>query len=114
MHGSCGACVIDLSTIASLCCLARPGFWAIEAPGHCGKKGWFAGVTRNITITWVSPARLGDVLTIRCDVVEVRARTAVVRCEARLKHDGRLVFFGSHELTSAVKALEGAAKQSKL
>ncbi|TGZ84443.1 hypothetical protein EX30DRAFT_360504 [Ascodesmis nigricans] len=69
MHGSCGSCIIDLATCSSLCCLARPGFWAIPAPGYNGTKGWFAGVTRNLAITWVTPLRMGEKLRVRCEIV---------------------------------------------
>lgn len=60
------------------------------------------------------PARVGEVLEIRCEPVEVRPGKAVVRCEARSKgregKDGRsgegaLVFFGKHELESVVKKM---------
>lgn len=51
------------------------------------------------------PAKVGEVLEIRCQPVEVRPGKAVVRCEVRSRKTKGLLFFGKHELESVVRKM---------
>lgn len=62
MHGGAMALVYDMCTTAAAAPLARPGFWE------------FGGVSRVLSVTYLRPARVGTVVRIECEVIQMGGR----------------------------------------
>lgn len=62
MHGGAVALVYDMCTTAAAAPLARKGFWQ------------FGGVSRVLSVTYLRPIKVGMVIRIECEVLQIGAR----------------------------------------
>jgi len=76
--------IFDVLTTTSLLPIAAPGYWA------------HAGVTRNLSITCLRPAAIGEKLTIKSEVVQAGRRMCTLKAEMRRERDGQVVAVGEH------------------
>lgn len=83
LHGGAAATVFDICTTTALVPIAREGWWQ------------YAGVTRNLNITYLRPAPKGAKITITSNVVHAGARLATIKGEIR-GEDGKLLCMAEH------------------
>ncbi|KAI5848800.1 HotDog domain-containing protein [Tricharina praecox] len=69
LHGGAASLIFDVCTTCALVPYARRGFWQ------------FAGVTRSLNVSYLRPAKLGQKVEVRCEVVSIGKRLATVRGE---------------------------------
>jgi acyl-coenzyme A thioesterase 13 len=75
MHGGAIALVFDMCTTMCAAPMAREDFW------------WFGGVSRNLSVTYLRPVRMGMIVEIHCEVLQMGKRLATIRGELREKVD---------------------------
>jgi len=97
MHGGAIALVFDMCTTMCAAPLARRDFW------------WFGGVSRTLSITYLRPVKVGVVVLIECEVLQMGERLATIRGMMKDKSDGRILCVAEHN-----KASIDFAKQSRL
>ncbi|GJN66745.1 thioesterase superfamily protein [Purpureocillium lilacinum] len=84
LHGGAAATLFDFCTTMPLSLVNRPGFWQ------------YLGVTRNLNVTYMRPARAGDEVLIETHIVQVGKKLATLRGEMRRKKDGQLLCICEH------------------
>lgn len=86
LHGGAAATVFDYLTTMPLNVVARPGgYWQR------------LGVSRNLSVTYLRPAKAGEELLVECEVVQVSRRMAVLRGTMRRKADGKILMMCEHQ-----------------
>jgi acyl-coenzyme A thioesterase 13 len=88
MHGGAVALVFDMATTMCAAPLARRDFW------------WFGGVSRNLSVTYMRPARNGMTVEINCEVLQMGERLATIRGEFRDKASGKVLCVCEHNKAS--------------
>ena len=88
MHGGAIALVFDMATTMCAAPLARRDFW------------WFGGVSRNLSITYLRPTRMGMTVEIYCEILQMGDRLATIRGEFRNKADGKVLCVCEHNKAS--------------
>jgi acyl-coenzyme A thioesterase 13 len=82
LHGGATALIFDICTTCALAPIAREGYWQ------------FAGVTRNLNITYLRPAPCWSEVEIYCEVVNAGRRLATIKGEIR--KDGKVLSTAEH------------------
>ena len=84
LHGGCAATLFDFCTTMPLTLISRPGFWQ------------YLGVSRTLNVTYMRPARLGEEVLIRCEVVQAGKNLATLRGVMRRKSDDVILMVCEH------------------
>lgn len=96
LHGGCAATLFDYLTTLPLNVIARPGgYWQQ------------LGVSRNLGVTYLRPAKVGEELLIECETVQVSKRMAVLKGTMKRKSDGKVVMTCEHQKVN----IDAAASQ---
>jgi acyl-coenzyme A thioesterase 13 len=67
MHGGALALVFDMCTTICTGPIARKDFW------------WFGGVSRKLDVTYLRPVKVGSIIVIECEVLQIGRRLATIR-----------------------------------
>ncbi|KAI4596682.1 hypothetical protein KJ359_005024 [Pestalotiopsis sp. 9143b] len=79
LHGGCTATLFDSCTTWPLHLVNKPGFWT------------YMGVSRTLNCTYLLPIPVGTTVDIRCEILSIGKRLAVMKGEMRaVGEDGKL------------------------
>jgi acyl-coenzyme A thioesterase PaaI-like protein len=84
LHGGCTATLFDVCTTLPLALIMRPGVWEM------------LGVSRTLSISYLSPANVGDGVLIECEILQVGKRLATIRGVMKKVKDGAIVATCEH------------------
>lgn len=84
LHGGCTATLFDICTTLPLAFVTRPGFWDM------------LGVSRTLSISYLSAARVGDEVVIECELLQVGSKLAAIKGVMRRKKDNTIVATCEH------------------
>ena len=79
LHGGCVATLVDVLTTVALLTMTTRG-----------------GVSTDLSCSYCAPARLGERVTVTCEVVKMGKTLAWMECRVRRKGDGETVATGRH------------------
>ena len=117
LHGGCAASLIDVCSTGAIMTAGESRmensgiekfyiikyaivFYQLFARSVClliaTKNFLSGGVSNDLTATYVSPAREGDVLLIECSIIKVGKSLANTYTVIRNKHTGKIIAMGSH------------------
>lgn len=88
IHGGAVALVYDMCTTMCAAPLARKGFWE------------FGGVSRNLSITYLRPAKPDMDIMVTCEVLHMGTRLATIRGEMIDRSTGSLLSTAEHNKAS--------------
>ncbi|KAF5640794.1 hypothetical protein F52700_3505 [Fusarium sp. NRRL 52700] len=88
IHGGAIALIFDMCTTMSAAPLARKGFWE------------FGGVSRNISVTYLRPAKADRDILVECEVLSMGKRFVTIRGQMRDKESGVLLSVAEHSKAS--------------
>ncbi|BFZ55311.1 hypothetical protein PYCC9005_002351 [Savitreella phatthalungensis] len=86
MHGGAVATAIDLFTSCALVPQCRDGFWEMGP-----------GVSRNLNVTYLRPAKQGTTILFKCKIVSLSKRTVYMTCEVVDEATGKILATGTHD-----------------
>ncbi|KAF8460420.1 HotDog domain-containing protein [Kalaharituber pfeilii] len=84
LHGGATALLIDVTTTCALVPIAKPGFWQ------------YAGVSRNLSVTYLRPAPMGSTIVITAEVVQAGKTVCTVRGVVTDKKSGKVLSIAEH------------------
>jgi acyl-coenzyme A thioesterase 13 len=87
LHGAAHALIYDNCTTLALVAIAKPGFWML------------GGVSRVLDVKYVRGVKVGEEVTVECEVVHVGRRQAAIRGVLRDKR-GRVCSTCEHDKTN--------------
>ncbi|KAF5566286.1 hypothetical protein FPANT_14137 [Fusarium pseudoanthophilum] len=96
IHGGAIALIYDMCTTMSAAPLSRKGFWE------------FGGVSRNLSVTYIRPARADRDVLVECQILHMGERFVTIRGQMRDKESGALLSVAEHSKVSVM--FEQAAK----
>lgn len=89
LHGGCTATLFDICTTLPLAFITRPGYWDM------------LGVSRTLSISYLSAARVGDEVVVECEILQVGKKLAAIKGVMRKKKDGKIIATCEHGKYSA-------------
>lgn len=84
LHGGAAATLIDILSTIALALIARPGYWE------------YAGVSRNLNVTYLRPAPLGMKVRIVAEVVQAGKTVCSLRARVEDEKTGEWLSIGEH------------------
>ncbi|KAK0387731.1 hypothetical protein NLU13_3976 [Sarocladium strictum] len=90
IHGGAVALIYDMCTTMSAAPLSRKGFWE------------FGGVSRNLSVTYIRPAKADRDILVECEVLHMGQRLVTIRGQMRDKESGALLSVAEHSKVSVV------------
>ncbi|CCT72856.1 uncharacterized protein FFB20_14926 [Fusarium fujikuroi] len=90
IHGGAVALIYDMCTTMSAAPLSRKGFWE------------FGGVSRNLSVTYIRPARADRDILVECQVLHIGERFVTIRGQMRDKESGALLSVAEHSKVSVM------------
>ncbi|CAH0039557.1 unnamed protein product [Clonostachys rhizophaga] len=84
LHGGAISLIYDMCTTMCAAPLAREGFWE------------FGGVSQNLSVTFLRPAKANRQILVKCQVLKIGKRLATIRGEMRDKINGTLLSVAEH------------------
>lgn len=85
LHGGCAATIIDILSTTILLAVSRPGVFAM------------GGVSRHLNLTYLRPAPRGVDVRVRCEVVQIGKRLALLRAQIERVDNGDVCVVAAHE-----------------
>ncbi|TGZ79599.1 Thioesterase/thiol ester dehydrase-isomerase [Ascodesmis nigricans] len=95
LHGGAAALIFDVCTTSALAPIAKPGYWQ------------YAGVTRQLSCSYLRPVPVGSTVTVYAEVVHAGRRVATIKGEIRDKN-GNVAVTCEH-LKVSIDPVGGAA-----
>ncbi|VUC21317.1 unnamed protein product [Clonostachys rosea] len=84
LHGGAISLIYDMCTTMCAAPLAREGFWE------------FGGVSQNLSVTFLRPAKANREILVDCQVLKIGKRLVTIRGEMRDKITGTLLSVAEH------------------
>jgi len=97
LHGAAHSLIYDNCTTLALAAIATPGFWML------------GGVSRVLDVKYVRGLKVGEEVTVECEVVHVGRQAAALRGVIKDK-DGRVASTCEHDKTNIDPPVERKAK----
>lgn len=88
MHGGATAALFDWCTSISLSLISKPGYWM------------FMGVTRNLSLSYLRPVPVGEVVLLECEVTHAGKRMCHLKGRMKRASDGVLLVTCEHDKVS--------------
>ncbi|KAI9893309.1 MAG: hypothetical protein M1814_000439 [Vezdaea aestivalis] len=88
LHGGATATLFDNLTTAVLPLVAKEGFWMRM------------GVSRNLNVTYLKPAIVGDIVLVECDIMGIGKKICTLRGVMRRQSDNAILATAEHHKVS--------------
>ncbi|SPN97680.1 uncharacterized protein DNG_01193 [Cephalotrichum gorgonifer] len=87
LSGGAAATLLDYLTTLPICLVNSPS-WI------------YLGISRNLSLTFLQPAPLGETVRVDCEVLGIGKRMATIRAEIKREADGTVLVVAEHSVVS--------------